>query len=214
MATALKAPADYLNDYEGVVIFQPRAGQSASALYEQICRVYPEHKKIEQDVKGNVYLMPPSGGESGQQDLLAASQLLVWAAQKGNGQVFGPATTFLFASGDKLCPDAAWVSNERVYAIPYKKRRQRIPVIPEFVIEIKSPTDGYETLQKKMQQYLANGVDLGWLIHPDQREVKIYTSGNIETRTNIDKLRATGPMKGFTLDLRPIWKGLRQEGEF
>ena len=61
--------------------------------------------------------------------------------------------------------------------------------------------------------YFKNGVDLAWLIHPDKREVMIYTKVDTSTVTNIDKLRGTGPVKGFTLDLRPIWKGLRQEGE-
>ena len=209
MSTLLKSPLDALNDYEGVVIFQPREGQTSEALYEQICRVYPAHRKIEQDSKGNVYLMPPTEGESGYQEALAVTQLTAWSIRKGKGKVFGPSTTFLFADGEKLQSDAAWISNERLEAIPYQKRRERIPVVPEFVIEIKSPSDVYKNLQEKMQQWLSQGVLLGWLIHPDHREVKIYTPTGVETRTDIDKLRGTGPVKGFTLDLRPIWQGLR-----
>ena len=87
-----------------------------------------------------------------------------------------------------------------------------IPIVPEFVIEIKSPTDSYQKLQDKMRWYIKNGVDLGWLIHPDKREVMIYTKTDTSTVNSIDKLRGAGPVKGFTLDLRSIWKGLRQEG--
>jgi Uma2 family endonuclease len=213
MATAPKTPAQYIDDYEGIIIFQPRKGEDRDALYEQVCRVYEERPKIEQDEKGNVYLMPPGGGESGWQETELCVQLHSWARRKKHGEVFGPATTIVFPSGAKRCPDAAWASNERVYAIPYQKRRGRIPLVPEFVIEVKSPSDSYKELQDKMQWYIKNGVDLGWLIQPDKREVMIYTTAEISTVTSIDKLRGTGPVKGFTLDLRPIWKGLRQEGE-
>lgn len=209
MATSLKVPVDYVEQYPGIVIFQMRPGQNRNALYEEICRAYSEHPKIEQDEKGNVYLMPPGGGESGKQELRASAQLEIWSMRKAHGEAFGPTTTFVFPSGAKLCPDAAWASNERVYAIPYGKRRERIPIVPEFVIEIKSPTDVYENLQNKMQKYIAEGVDLGWLIHPDRRQVKVYTQAEVKTLTDIDKIRGTGPIKGFTLDLRLIWRGLR-----
>ncbi len=209
MTTLLKLPTDALNDYEGVVIFEPREGQAPNALYNEICRTYPEHTKIEQDAKGNVYLMPPTGGESGYQEGLAVMQLGAWSLRKGKGKVFGPSTVFRFPDGSKMQPDAAWASDERVRAIPYGKRRGWIPIVPEFVIEIKSPSDVYPKLQKKMEQWLKASVALGWLIHPDHREVKIYTAGDVETRTGLDKLRGTGPVKGFTLDLRPIWQGLR-----
>ena len=213
MATAHKIPLRALDEYEGIVIFPPRKGQQRDVLYEQVCQIFEDHPKIEQDEEGNVYLMPPGGGESGQQELLAAAQLAVWALRKRHGKAFGPATTFAFPSGAKRCPDATWASNDRVYALSYRQRRGRIPIVPEFVIEVKSPTDAYEKLQGKMQDYLREGVELGWLIHPDKREVKIYTASEVRTVRNAEKLSGTGPVKGFTLDLRPIWKGLRGEAQ-
>ena len=210
MATLPKVSPDALIDYEGVVIFELRPGQKPDALYDEICRAYPEHSKIEQDAKGDVYLMPPTGGESGSQEALAIAQLVAWSQRKGQGHVFGPSTVFHFPDGSKMQPDAAWASDERVQAIPYRKRRGWIPIVPEFVIEVKSPSDVYLKLQTKMERWLKQGVALGWLIHPERREVKIYTAdNNVETRTGLDKLRGTGPVKGFTLDLRPVWRGLR-----
>ena len=152
--------------------------------------------------------MPPTGGESGQQEALALAQLVAWPQLKGKGQVFGPSTLFLFSDGSKMQADAAWASDERLQAVPYRKRRGWIPVVPEFVSEIKLPSDVYLKLQKKMEEWLKGGVALGWLIHPDRRKVKIYTAADAETRIGLDKVRGTGPVKGFTLDLRPIWQGL------
>jgi Uma2 family endonuclease len=73
--------------------------------------------------------------------------------------------------------------------------------------------EGVVIFQDKMRWYIKDGIDLGWLIYPDKRETMIYTKGRPSTLANTNKLRGIGPVKGFTLDLRPIWKGLRQEGE-
>jgi Uma2 family endonuclease len=129
------------------------------------------------------------------------------------GEAFDGTTTFIFPNGVKRCPDTAWVSSERLLALPYKARRKRLRVTPEFVIEIKSPTDKYPELQAKMDDYIENGIELGWLIHTDLREVKTYTKIEISTFKDLAKIRGTGPVKSFTLDLRPIWQGLRDGGE-
>ena len=211
MATALKSPAQFLEDYDGVIIFERRPGQPRNTLYEQVCRAYPDHSKIEQDEEGNVYLMPPGGGESGWQDTEVGAQLRNWARHKGNGKAFGATTTFKFPNGSLREPDASWASNEKVYGIPYEQRMERIPIVPEFIIEIVSKTDNDEKLQTKMHWYIDNGVELGWLIHPKLREVKIYTKADVATLRDINKLRGMGPVKGFVLDLEPVWRGLGDE---
>lgn len=206
----LKTPAQHLQEFEGVVIFERPPGQSRERFYEQICQIYPEYKKIEQDEEGNVILMPPGGGESGWQDLAAGAQLSSWAIRRGHGVAFGASTTFKFPNGSLRQPDAAWASNEKVYSISYEQRLEYIPLVPEFVIEIVSKSDRYERLQRKMEWYISNGVELGWLIHPKRREVKIYMDMQVSTVGDIEKLRGTGPVKGFTLNLEPIWRGLRE----
>jgi Uma2 family endonuclease len=202
-------PSVLLDEYEGTVVFQLADDGDPEALFEQICRRY-DNKKIEQDREGNVYLMSPAGGESGKQNLAAGASLYFWAMRDGRGEVFDSSAAFIFPDGSKRCPDAAWVSNERLLALPYKERRKFLTVVPEFVIEIKSPTDRYSKLQEKMQEYLENGVELGWLIHPDAREVKVYSKDKVATYNDIEELRGTGPVEGFQLDLLPIWKGLRR----
>jgi Uma2 family endonuclease len=217
MGTALKLPAEsnrraqVVFDYDGEIIFRPKPGEDLDALYERICQAYEDRSKIEQDEKGNVHVMAPTGGESGNQSAEAVADLVAWARRDGRGKVFDSSTAFLFKKTVKRVPDAAWVSKERLFALPYSSRRKFLPVVPEFVIEIKSPSDNKKRLEAKMQKYLSYGVDLGWLIDPDGREVKIYTSTEISIVTGVSKLRATGPVEGFTLNLRPIWLGLQNE---
>ena len=198
-------------DYDGEIIFQPKPGENLHALYERICRAYEDRSKIEQDEEGNVHVMAPTGGESGTQNVDLITDLNVWARRDGRGKVFDSSTAFLLTKTMKRVPDAAWVSKERLFALPYLSRRKYLPLVPEFVIEIKSPSDNKKRLETKMQRYLDYGVELGWLIDPDKREIKIYAPTGISTVTGVSKLRAAGPVKGFTLNLQPIWLGLHDE---
>ena len=209
MATAVRTrPSVLLDDYEGVVVFQLAEDGDPEALFKQICRQY-DNTKIEQDQEGNVYLMPPAGGESGNQNLAVAARLYRWAMRDGRGEAFDSSAAFVFPNGSKRVPDASWVSNERLLSLSYRERRKFLKIVPEFVIEIKSPTDRYPKLQEKMQEYIENGVELGWLIHPDLREVMVYTKAEVVTHQGIPNVRGTGPVEGFELNLKPIWKGLR-----
>ena len=217
MGAAPKLPAEsnrraqVVFDYDGEIIFQPKPGENLDALYERICKAYEDRSKIEQDEKGNVHVTAPTGGESGTQNADLITDLNMWARRDKRGKVFDSSTTFLFTKTVKRVPDAAWVSKERLFALPYSSRRKYLPLVPEFVIEIKSPSDSKKRLERKMRKYLDYGVELGWLIDPDKREVKIYTPTEINTITGVSKLRASDPVKGFTLNLRLIWLGLHDE---
>jgi Uma2 family endonuclease len=153
--------------------------------------------------------MAPTGGELGAQNADVITDLNLWTRRNGRGKVFDSNTKFVLTKRLKLVPDAAWASKERIYAIPYEQRTAYIPIIPEFVIEIWSKLDRYSKLQDKMQRYINRGVELGWLMHPKLREVKIYTAVDIGTIQNPSNLRGTGPVKGFVLNLEPVWFGLQ-----
>jgi len=217
MATALKRPAEsegrahLLLDYNGELVFQLKPGETPNKLYRRICAFYDRRSKIEQDEEGNVHVMAPTGGESGTQNAEVIADLTVWARRNGRGKVFDSSTTFVLTKRLKLVPDAAWASKDRIYAIPYEQRTGYIPIVPQFVIEIWSKTDRYSKLQEKMQRYINCGVELGWLIHPKLQEVKVYTQGDVTTAVNPRVLRGTGPVKGFVLNLEPIWLGLQDE---
>jgi Uma2 family endonuclease len=87
-----------------------------------------------------------------------------------------------------------------------KSRSRFWHLCPDFVIELKSPSDRRKKLDEKMREYLANGAQLGWLIDPEQRSVAIYrVNGEIETRTGIDKIEGEEPVAGFVLDLTSVW---------
>ncbi len=192
-------------DGPGVLSIEPGEGENPERVFRRACRDF-ENKKIEQDEEGRVYILPPAGGETSNRNIELSMQLQLWTKRDGRGKAFDSSVNFVFPNGAKYGPDGSWVSNERWRALNPKERRKFPPVIPEFVIELKSPSDRYPKLQEKMQKYIANGVELGWLIDPDKREVMIYTQAGVRVLNNTDLLRGEGPVEGFELDLQPIWE--------
>ncbi len=116
---------------------------------------------------------------------------------------------FMLLDGSALSPDAAWVSNTMLATLPKQDLRKFPHLVPEFVVEVLSPSDRLKTAQKKMRTWAANGVELGWLIDGDHRCVYIYR-GTAEPRivSNADGINGEGPVEGFVLSLAEIWEGL------
>jgi Uma2 family endonuclease len=190
------------------LIFQLAEDGNAEALFEEVCQQF-DNKKIEQDAQGNVHVMAPAGGESSKQNSRLTRQLDIWADKDGRGHSFDSSVNFVFPDGSKRSPDGSWVSIARLETLTLEERRTFLKLVPEFVVEIKSPSDRYSELQAKMEDYRRNGVALGWLIHPDKRTVAIYRQGSaVEILEQPETLAAEAPLAGFVLDLKPIWQGL------
>ena len=191
----------------GFITIEPGEGENPELVFRRACRDF-ENKKIEQDEQGRVYVMPPAGCESSDQNSELTMQLRLWAKRDGRGRAFDSSAEFTFPSGARYSPDGSWVSKERLRTLTRAERRKFPPVVPEFVIEVKSPSDRYPKLQEKMRKYITNGVELGWLIHPDWREVMIYTQTKVRTLKDPKVVRGEGSVEDFELDLQPIWEGL------
>src|SRR5579884_1369836 len=195
-------------EYGRTLILMPSDADDPEMLFERVCAEF-ENVKIEQDEEGNIYIMAPAGAESSDRNTELTMQLRLWAKQDGRGRAFGPDVEFIFPNHSKRGPDAAWIRNEKLIALSRNERRKFAHVIPDFVVELKSPSDRISKLQEKMIEYRRNGVELGWLIDPDQRTVSIYRAREEAAEVfQGERLPADGPVAGFVLDLAPIWQGL------
>jgi len=177
--------------------------------YYAFCMANPD-LRIERTAQGEINIVPPAGGESDYQCLQTGTQLNVWAKRDGRGKAFGSSAEFLLSTGATLSPDAAWVSNQRLGQLSREQRRKFLPICPEFVIELMSPSDRLPTAQQKMEEWIGAGVELAWLIQPDEKTILIYRAGrsDAETRTGILTVAGEGPVAGFELELAEIWAGL------
>ena len=114
------------------------------------------------------------GGESGNREAKLIADLEIWNRQTQLGKVFSSSTIFILPNGAKRSPDAAWVKLDRWLALTSEQRQKFPPLVPDFLIELRSQTDRLQRLQDKMQEYIDNGLPLGWLINPQDAEVEIY----------------------------------------
>jgi Uma2 family endonuclease len=176
--------------------------------YVAICEANPS-LRLERTARGEIVIVPPAGMESSYRSLGVSGQLREWAIRSGTGIACDSSVEFLLPDGSALSPDAAWVSNKRLATLTKQERRQFPPICPEFVVEVMSPSDRLTTARRKMQTWIANGTDLGWLIDGDNRCVYVFRKGcGEQTLSGVESIVGEGPVEGFVLDLREIWEGL------
>lgn len=129
---------------------------------------------LERNQKGELLIMPPVGGNSGNREADLIADVTIWNRQSNSGKVFSSSTIFHLPKGGYRSPDVAWIKLERWEALSAEEREKFPPLCPDFVIELRSRTDSLISLQEKMREYLASGLRLGWLINPQQQKVEIY----------------------------------------
>ncbi len=162
--------------------------------------------RIERSAEGEWLIMPPTGWDTGDRNSEINRQLTNWARQDGTGRTCDSSTGFRLPNGAVRSPDAAWLRKERLAPLSPEERQRFLPLCPDFVLELWSPSDRLEDIQAKMAEYLANGARLGWLLYPPERRVFVYRPGAaVERMDQPDAVSGDPVLPGFTLDLREIW---------
>lgn len=170
-----------------------------------LCQINGE-LRIERTADGVLEIMPPAGSTTGYRNSEINMQLRLWAKQDGSGLAFDSSAGFTLPNGAARSPDAAWIARSRWEQVPPEKRDRFAPICPDFVIELRSPSDRLATLQDKLAEYLANGARLGWLLDPPTRHVYVYRPGApVERLESPDAVAGDPVLPDFTLDLREIW---------
>jgi Uma2 family endonuclease len=161
--------------------------------------------QFERTASGELLIMPPTGGETGNRNIELSYQLQSWSRQNNLGKAFDSSTGFKLPNGADRSPDASWVRRERWEALTPEQREKFLPLCPDFAIELRSPSDSLKKIQEKMQEYIENGARLGWLIDRKNKRVEIYHPGrDVETIENPVTLSGEDVLPGFVLDLTTI----------
>ena len=157
--------------------------------------------------EGELEIMPPTTLETSRKNNKIGTRLTIWAEKDQTGEVFESDGMFTLPNGAKRAPDAFWITKERYFALSEEEREEKFArIVPDFVIELRSKSDGVKKLKNKMLEYIENGVRLGWLIDPYEKKVYIYrANGEIEILENAARVSGEDVLKGFELDLTEIW---------
>lgn len=161
---------------------------------------------IERTAQGDLEIMAPTGGVTSWRNSNLITQLQIWAEREGSGVVFDSSAGFLLANGAIRSPDVSWVEKHRLATLTLEEKQRFLSLCPDFLIELRSPSDNIVALQDKMQEYLANGVRLGWLIDPERKQIFLYQPPSALSRLDNPKYLSGEPvLRGFSLDLTTIW---------
>lgn len=166
------------------------------------CQANPEIN-IERNSKREIIIMSPTGALSSSRNAEIIAQLRNWNDKANLGFVFDSSGGFLLPDQSIKSPDAAWVSSEKWNTLSEEEKERFAPICPEFVVGLKSKSDRLADLQEKMQEWIKNGVQLGWLIDPDEETIYVYRPQHVlQTKKGFHKKLPADPvLPGFTLDL-------------
>jgi len=175
---------------------------------EELMRFCAENDllRVERDANGELIVMSPAGGGSSSRNARLNRQLGNWAEGTGAGNTFDSSSGFRLPDGSMRSPDAALIAWPRWNALSEKQQEEFPPICPEFVIELRSPSDRLTPLQEKMRLWIANGAEVAWLVDPSRKVVEIYRPGReAEVVEGGSVVEGDGPVAGFVLELGKVW---------
>lgn len=172
-----------------------------------LCQANPQ-LRMERTANHQIIVMAPTGGETSRINFTILGQFFSWLNSKpGYGYGFDSNGGFLLPSNAIYAPDVALVLRPRWEALTPEQRKKFLPLVPDFLIEIRSESDRLPDLQAKMQEWVTAGVTEAWLIDPVEYHHAIYRKGQntvlVEGRDIT--LVGEGPVAGFSLALAPLY---------
>ncbi len=173
--------------------------------FERLCWDNPD-LRFELTSRGELIIMPPTSLKTGWRNSILTQRLTEWAQKDGSGLSFDSSTLFTLPDGSKRSPDASWIRRERVEKLSPEEQDRFAMIAPDFVIELRSPSDRWSMLEEKMLDYMSNGVRLALLIDPMAHRVFIYRPDKpVETLENPESVSCEPELPGFTLNGQEIW---------
>lgn len=192
--------------YPPLVLHTRPAMEMDDRQFFEFCQLNRDWR-IERTAEGDLEIMPPAGWESSSHNAGITAQLWTWAVRDGTGVLSDSSGGFILPNGATRAPDAAWVRKSRLRALTAEQKERFLPLCPDFVVELRSPSDRLATLQEKMREYIENGARLGWLLDVPNRQVYVYRpDAGVERLDEPSALSGEPELPGFVLDLRAIWE--------
>ncbi|WP_375419449.1 Uma2 family endonuclease [uncultured Hymenobacter sp.] len=193
-------------DLDNMLLLQgPALARLTDEEFFDLCQHNPT-LRLERTADHNIIAMPPAGSESSRKSSEIVFQLMLWNRQHQLSHVYESSAGFTLPDGSVRSPDAAWLGRAAFDSLSEEQRQRFPPVCSAFVVEVRSPSDGLASLRRKMEVYLANGVELGFLLDPAAETAYVYRRGQEpEELVGFDRALSAEPtLPGFELDLHPL----------
>jgi Uma2 family endonuclease len=194
------------NQFEGFLALAFPDQVMSDAQFFEFCQLNRK-VKIERNTHGEILLMSPTGSETGNFNSLFNGVLFVWNHQNKLGRTFDSSTGFKLPNGATYGPDAAWIRQDRWNTLSPAEKKQFAPVVPDFIMEMRSPSDRLQPIQEKIAEFMACGCRLAWLIDPEKLQTTVYRAGGSESEVPFgDNLNGEDVLPGFRVILRELFE--------
>ncbi len=193
--------------FEGIEV-QGLRSPMTDEEFEEFCFQNPD-LRIEQDKHGNIIIMSPVSLLSGNFENEVNIDLGLWNRKHKLGMTFSPSTLFILPNGEKRMADAAFITHGRLKKLPASEWKKFAHIVPDFIIEVRSPSDDLEDLKNKISNvWIANGVRLAWLIDPVDQGAFIFKPDTkpAEIQGFDHRLSGEEVLPGFEFDLSILKK--------
>jgi Uma2 family endonuclease len=188
-----------------VLHFGPIMKRLTDGEFVEFCRLNSE-LRIERTKDGDLIIMPPTFSKTGERNFKLAVEFGIWTRADGTGIGFDSSTGFTLPNGAVRSPDLSWMRLARWNALSEEEKNRFTSVCPDFVVELRSESDSLVTLKDKMDEYIENGAQLGWLIDPFEKKVYVYRQKSaVECLEHPDTVSGEPLLNGFVLKMEEIW---------
>jgi Uma2 family endonuclease len=193
-------------EHRPVVLHTHSVLEMGEEQFFELCQLN-RNWRIERSAEGDLEVMAPTGGENSDRNSEINMQARQWAKRDGAGVAFDSDGGFILPNGAMRSPDASWVRRERLTILTAEQKQRSLPLCPDFLIELRSPSDPLAVIEAKLREYAENGARLGWLIDPEERKAHVYKPGEpVGNLSSPDRLCGDPVPSGFTLDPKTIWE--------
>ena len=165
--------------------------------------------RLERNAQGELEILPPAHGITSRRNSRLTGRLDTWTERDDSGEAFDSSGGFILPNGSLRSPDASWVLKSRLAELTEEQKSGFPHICPDFVIELRSHSDSLAATRRKMEEYIANGTRLGWLIDSIDRRRRVYVyrpGAEVEVLEGPESLSGDPELPGFTLDLQFIWE--------
>ena len=180
------------------------AADMSDEEFYTLCMDNPD-LRIERNANGKIIIMPPTTSETGRRNSEIHLEIGIWNRKHKLGVTFDSSTGFKLPNGADRSPDTAWITNERWNALPPEQKKRFAPIVPDFVLELRSDDQSLSELREKMDEYMDCGCRLGWLVDPQNRRTYVYSAnGDIQTVKFDEVLSGGDVMPGLELRMAEV----------
>ena len=190
--------------FEGIVALAfPDKGMSDEQFFE-FCQINRD-LKIERASTGEIIIMSPTGSETGNWNFIINAELGIWNKKYKLGRAFDSSTGFKLPTGATYGPDAAWMRHEKWDALTPAEKRTFAPVVPDFIMELRSSSDSLQPIKDKIAEFMKCGCQLAWLIDPVLQQTTIYSANGSEEIVPFNQILTGGDvLPGFEVKLSEL----------